>query len=156
MTPEFQLVQRLAGRKLTLALAESCTGGMVARRVTAIAGASAVFIGGIVCYANAVKRDLLGVPQAVLDTRGAVSRETAILLAENVRALLGADLSAAVTGIAGPDGGSVDKPVGLVHIATVGPIGRVARGYVFSGNREVIRRQACATVLSMLLEQVCV
>ncbi|MBM4164784.1 MAG: CinA family protein [Lentisphaerae bacterium] len=152
MTPEIQLVQRLAERGLTLALAESCTGGMVARLVTAVAGASAVFTGGIVCYANAVKRDVLGVPQTVLDTQGAVSRDTAVLLADHVRALLRADLAAAVTGIAGPEGGSGDKPVGLVYIAVAGPANRIVRRYVFSGTRECIRRQASASTLSMLLE----
>jgi PncC family amidohydrolase len=153
MTPEIQLVKKLTERGLTLSLAESCTGGMVSRHVTAVAGSSAVFTGGIVCYADAVKRELLGVPQAVLDTHGAVSRDTAVLLADHVRALLRTDLAAAVTGIAGPDGGSVDKPVGLVYIAVVGPAARIVRRYVFSGNRECIRRQASATTLSMLLEQ---
>jgi PncC family amidohydrolase len=152
MTPEIKLVQKLTDQGLTLSLAESCTGGMVARHVTAVAGASAVFTGGIVCYSNAVKRDLLGVPQTVLDTQGAVSREAAVLLADQVRALLHTDLAAAVTGIAGPDGGNVDKPVGLVYIAVVGPASRIVRRYVFSGNRECIRRQASASTLSMLLE----
>jgi PncC family amidohydrolase len=152
MTPEIKLVQKLTDQGLTLSLAESCTGGMVARHVTAVAGASAVFTGGIVCYADAVKRELLGVPQTVLDTQGAVSREAAVLLADQVRALLHTDLAAAVTGIAGPDGGNVDKPVGLVYIAVVGPASRIVRRYVFSGNRECIRRQASASTLSMLLE----
>ncbi len=152
MTPEFQLVTKLTECGLTFSLAESCTGGMIASRVTAVAGASAVFIGSIVCYANTLKRDLLAVPQEVLDARGAVSRETAVLLAENVRTLLRTHLAAAVTGIAGPDGGSVDKPVGLVYIAAVGPRGTLVRRYVFSGNRDCIRRQACSTTLSMLLE----
>ena len=153
MTPEFKLVEKLKARTLTLALAESCTGGMIAQHVTSVAGSSAVFIGGVVCYANAVKRDLLQVPQEILDTCGAVSRDTAASLAANVRALFRTDLSAAVTGIAGPDGGTIDKPVGLVYIAALGPRGLVVRRYVFSGDRDCIRRQACATTLSMLLEQ---
>ena len=153
MTPEFKLVEKLKARTLTLALAESCTGGMIAQHVTSVAGSSAVFIGGVVCYANAVKRDLLQVPQDILDTCGAVSRETAVSMATNARALFHTDLSAAVTGIAGPDGGTIDKPVGLVYIAALGPRGLVVRRYVFSGDRDCIRRQACATTLSMLLEQ---
>ncbi len=152
MTPEIKLVTKLTERGLTLSLAESCTGGLVADHVTSVAGSSAVFTGGIVCYANAVKRDLLGVPQAILDTHGAVSRETAEILADNIRALLRTDLAASVTGIAGPDGGSIDKPVGLVYIAAVSRSDRLVRRYVFSGNRECIRRQACASTLSMLLE----
>lgn len=153
MTPEFKLVERLKKQELTLALAESCTGGMIAQHVTNVAGASTSFLGGIVCYANAVKHDFLNVPQETLDTYGAVSHETAILLAENVRALFHSDLSAAVTGVAGPDGGTVDKPVGLVYIAVLGPRGLVVRRYLFSGDRQCIRRQACATTLSMLIEQ---
>lgn len=153
MTAEFKLIETLKARGLTLSLAESCTGGMIAQHVTNIAGSSAVFIGGIVCYANAVKRDLLNVPQAMLDSHGAVSHEVAVSLATNVRALLHTDLSAAVTGVAGPDGGTIDKPVGLVYIAALGPRGLVVRRYVFSGDRDCVRRQARATTLCMLLEQ---
>ena len=114
MTTRVQTRRKAQARTLTLALAESCTGGMIAQHVTDVAGSSSAFVGGVVCYANAVKRDLLQVPQEILDTCGAVSHETAVSLATNVRALFHTDLSAAVTGIAGPDGGTFDKPVGLV------------------------------------------
>lgn len=140
-------------RSLKLALAESCTGGMIAQQVTAVPGSSAVFVGGVVCYANEVKRDILGVPQEVLERHGAVSQEVAVLLATNIRAMFGCDLAASVTGIAGPGGATGDKPVGLVYVTVLGPLGLRTQRHIFYGGRDLVRKQACATALTMLIEQ---
>jgi len=152
MTPEVQLVTRLTDLGWTLALAESCTGGLVAARVSSIPGASAVFQGGVIAYHNDVKRDVLGVPAAMLASVGAVSTETALAMAQGVRRLLHASLAAAVTGIAGPGGGTDAKPVGLVFIAVAGPQGERVERFLFSGDRDAIRSQACDAVLRLLLK----
>ena len=101
---------------LTIGTAESCTGGLVAERLTSIAGASDAFVGGVVAYSNAVKQTELGVPVDVLREHGAVSAETAAAMARGVRERLGVDVGLAVTGVAGPGGGTPDKPVGLVYV----------------------------------------
>ena len=132
---------------LTLATAESCTGGLVGARLTEIAGASDVYLGGVVAYANRVKRGSLGVPEDVLARHGAVSEQTARALAAGVRAALGADVGIAVTGVAGPGGGSKEKPVGLVHVAAEGPDGATAREFRFPGDREEIRERAAVMAL---------
>ena len=112
MTTAEKLVNALIGKKLTCATAESCTGGGVGYAITAVAGSSAVFWGGIISYDNSVKRDVLGVPEEVLATKGAVSSECAAAMAEGARRRLNTDLSVSITGIAGPGGGSAEKPVG--------------------------------------------
>ena len=112
---EESVVALLAERGLTMACAESCTGGLVAKRITDIPGSSAVFLGGVVSYANDVKRDVLGVPERLLREYGAVSRPVAAYMARNTAKLTGADVAVALTGIAGPSGGSAEKPVGLVY-----------------------------------------
>ena len=148
-----QLVQRLTDLGWQLALAESCTGGMVAQRVTSVPGASVVFLGGVIAYHNDVKRDVLDVPATTLASAGAVSTETALAMAQGVRRLLHASLAAAVTGIAGPGGGTDAKPVGIVFIAVAGPRGECVERFVFSGDREAIRTQACDAALRLLLGQ---
>ena len=135
---------------LTLATAESCTGGMVAARLTGVPGASDVFLGSVVAYADAVKASELGVAQEVLGLHGAVSAETAAAMAQGVRARLGADIGVAVTGIAGPDGGSEDKPVGLVFVHAAGPDGEEARRTELPGDREMIRGRATAAALHLV------
>jgi len=150
MTAESRLVSRLAEKGWTLALAESCTGGLVASRMTSVPGASAVFRGGVIAYHNDVKRDVLGVPPATLESAGAVSAETALAMAQGARLLLHANLAAAVTGIAGPGGGTDTKPVGLVFIAVAGPHGERVERFLFSGDREAIRIRACEAVLRLL------
>jgi nicotinamide-nucleotide amidase len=136
-------------RGLTLAAAESCTGGLVSARLTAIAGSSDVFRGGVVAYANEVKENELGVPHDVLERHGAVSAEAARAMAEGVRERLGADVGVAVTGVAGPGGGSEEKPVGLVFVHAVGPDGEEARRTELPGDREMIRGRATAASLHL-------
>ena len=137
-------------RGLTLATAESCTGGLVSARLTAIPGSSAVFVGGVVSYANDVKEHALGVPRQVLESYGAVSAEAAKAMAEGVRERLRADIGVAVTGVAGPDGGTDDKPVGLVFVHAVGPGGEEARRSELPGDREMIRGRATAAALHLV------
>ena len=128
----------LAGRGETLVTAESCTGGLVAARLTRVAGSSAYFLGGAVTYSNALKRGLLGVPAKLLEAHGAVSEPVARAMASGARSALGADWAVAITGIAGPSGGTEDKPVGTVHFAWAGPDGEVdhrLRRFLGSRNR---------------------
>jgi nicotinamide-nucleotide amidase len=136
------LGQLLAERGLTLAVAESCTGGLAAELLTRVPGSSRYFMGGAVAYANSAKTQLLGVPAELIAQHGAVSAEVARAMAEGVRARLGADIGLAFTGIAGPDGGSEQKPVGLVHWAVARASGSEQRERVFIGGRDDIRRRA--------------
>jgi nicotinamide-nucleotide amidase len=137
-------------RGLTLATAESCTGGMVAERLTSVPGSSQVFLGGVVAYADQVKAAELGVPEEVLERHGAVSAETAAAMAAGARERLGADVAVAVTGIAGPGGGSEEKPVGLVYLHAESPSGSRGADFVFPGDREGIRRRAAVTALHLV------
>ena len=137
-------------RGLSLATAESCTGGLVAARLTAVPGSSDVFRGGIVAYADDVKEAELGVGRGVLEEHGAVSAETAKEMAEGARARLSADVAVSVTGIAGPDGGTEQKPVGLVYVHAAGPEGEVARRIDLPGDREMIRGRAAAAALHLV------
>jgi nicotinamide-nucleotide amidase len=135
---------------LTLATAESCTGGLVASRLTGIPGSSDVFLGGVVAYADSVKELELGVPRVVLETHGAVSAEAAEAMARGARARLGADAAVAVTGVAGPGGGTEEKPVGLVFLHAVGPDGEEARRTELPGDREMVRGRATAAALHLV------
>jgi nicotinamide-nucleotide amidase len=137
-------------RGLTLGAAESCTGGMVAERLTSVPGSSDVFVGAIVAYADEVKARELGVPREVLQRHGAVSAEAAAAMAAGARERLGADIAVAITGIAGPGGGSDEKPVGLVFLHAEGPDGSRSRDFVFPGDRSSIRRRATVTALHLL------
>jgi nicotinamide-nucleotide amidase len=137
---------------LSLAVAESCTGGLVAARLTSIAGASDVFRGGLVAYDNDVKLAQLGVPEATLAAHGAVSAETAAAMAAGIRESLGAEVAIATTGIAGPGGGTPEKPVGLVYLHAGGPRGELARELQLPGDREAVRRRATAAALHLLRE----
>jgi len=137
-------------RGLTLVTAESCTGGMVAERLTSVPGSSDVFLGSIVAYANEVKEQHLGVPAEVLERHGAVSGETAAAMAAGARDRFGADVAVSVTGIAGPDGGSEEKPVGLVYLDAIGPEGSRGVDFVFPGDRDSIRRRAAVTALHLV------
>jgi PncC family amidohydrolase len=137
---------------LTLAAAESCTGGLVGHRITNIAGSSAYFVGGIIAYSNAVKVAQLGVLEATLDAHGAVSEETVREMAAGAAAALHADLAVSVSGIAGPGGGSAEKPVGLVHFGLHTPWGTFAARQVFPGGRISIKTAAAGFALEFLLD----
>jgi nicotinamide-nucleotide amidase len=141
---------------VTLATAESCTGGLVAALLTAIPGSSAAFLGSVVSYADSVKEDGLGVPGELLAAHGAVSAEVAGAMAHGARERLGADVAVAVTGIAGPDGGSAEKPVGLVYFHAVAPWGEEALRIDGAADRETVRQRAAKSALHLvrrLLEQ---
>jgi len=137
-------------RGFTLGAAESCTGGLVAARLTEIGGSSDVFRGSVVAYANDVKESELGVSGELLERHGAVSAEVAQAMARGVRERLSADIGVAVTGIAGPDGGSEEKPVGLVLLHAVGPDGEKARRIELPGDREMVRGRATAAALHLV------
>jgi nicotinamide-nucleotide amidase len=150
-TTSEQLVLALCReRGLSLATAESCTGGMVAERLTSVPGSSDVFVGSVVAYANEVKERELGVPAALLAEHGAVSEEVAVAMARGARERLGADVAVAVTGIAGPGGGTAEKPVGLVHLAVAGPDGELSATTSYPGDRDGIRRRATVTALHLV------
>lgn len=147
-----RLVAACAAAGVTIATAESCTGGLVAGLITAVPGSSAVFERGFVTYSNAAKSDCLGVSATLIDTQGAVSEATARAMADGARARSRATLAVAITGIAGPGGGSADKPVGLVHFglaATGAPTRHLERRYG-DLDRAEIRRRAVADALGLL------
>lgn len=137
-------------RGLTLATAESCTGGLVAARLTSVPGSSDVFRGSVVAYANDVKEESLGVPADILERFGAVSAESAEAMARGVRDRLGVDLAVAVTGVAGPGGGTEEKPVGLVFAHAIGPDGERSVRTELPGDREMIRGRATAASLHLV------
>jgi nicotinamide-nucleotide amidase len=149
-TVEEHVLDLCRARGLTLATAESCTGGLVAARLTSVPGSSDVFRGAIVAYANEVKEAELGVPASTLAEYGAVSMETALAMAEGARERLGVDVAVSVTGIAGPDGATPDKPVGLVHFAAVGPDGALVHDFEVPGDRGVIRSRSAVVALHLL------
>lgn len=140
----------LAARGYDIATAESCTAGLVAARLTEVPGSSEYFTGGIVAYANAVKEKVLGVPAAVLREHGAVSRTVAVAMAEGIRRLLGTTIGVGITGIAGPGGGTPQKPVGLVYIAVATPGGTEVREFHFPGRRFAVRQGAVNAALKMV------
>jgi nicotinamide-nucleotide amidase len=140
----------LRERELTLATAESCTGGLVSVRLTDVPGSSDVFAGGIVAYSNDVKAAQLGVPEDVLREHGAVSAETAAAMAHGARERLGADVAVSVTGVAGPDGGTEEKPVGLVFLHASGPMGEKQLRFDFPGDRATIRGRAAVAALHLV------
>ncbi len=147
---ESTVLDALVARGLTLATAESCTGGRIAAALTRIAGASQAFRGGVVAYDNAVKTAVLGVSETTLASAGAVSEETARAMAAGARARLHADIGIATTGIAGPTGGSETKPVGLVWFAIDSPERTLARSITFPGDRDSVQRRATMMALGLL------
>jgi len=134
----------------TISAAESCTGGLFAQRLTSIAGSSTYFLGGVVCYSNELKTAWADVPASLIATKGAVSAEVATALADGIRHRAGSMLGVGITGIAGPGGGSEEKPVGTVHIALSSASGVKERRMHFPGDRELIRMQASAAALDMV------
>jgi nicotinamide-nucleotide amidase len=147
---EEHVLELCRARGLTLATAESCTGGLVAARLTSIPGSSDVVLGGVVAYANEVKARELGVPAAVLAEHGAVSAEVAEAMARGARERLGADIAVSVTGVAGPGGGSEEKPVGLVYCHASGPDGELGREFNFPGDRAAIRARSVVIALHLV------
>ncbi len=139
-------------RKLHLAVAESCTGGLLAVRLTAVPGSSDVFVGGTIAYDNRVKVDELGVDEAVIELLGAVSEASAVAMAKGARQKFRTDIAVGITGIAGPGGGTAEKPVGFVWIAVDGPMPR-AKSFVFGGDRTEIRHRAAQAALGMIRRQ---
>ena len=139
---------------VTVALAESCTGGLVASALTAVPGSSGYFLGGVVSYADGAKRDLLGVDPDVLAAHGAVSAQVARAMATGARQRFAATLAGSVTGIAGPDGGTAEKPVGLTYVGVSDANGEDVRRVVWSGDRDANRRDSAAAVLEALLGRV--
>jgi PncC family amidohydrolase len=148
---EFRLGELLKQRGWRLAVAESCTGGLVGHRITNIPGSSDYYLGGVIAYANQVKVDVLGVRWETLEQYGAVSAETALEMAQGVRRVLEADIGASITGIAGPGGGSQEKPVGLtwIGLSTGGFI--KAWRYVWAGDRLAVKEQSANEVLRVVV-----
>ncbi len=140
----------LADRGLTIATAESCTGGLLAARLTERPGSSAWVLGGVVAYANSAKEQLLDVPAEVLAEHGAVSPEVAVALAEGARARFGADIGVGITGVAGPGGGTADKPVGTVHLCVAGPDGPQPRALLLPGSRSAVRERSVTRAMHLL------
>ena len=146
-----QLGQALQMRQAKVATAESCTGGGIAEAITRIAGSSAWFDCGFVTYSNAAKSQLLSVPTALIDQYGAVSEAVVLAMSKGALAKAAANFSVAVSGIAGPDGGTVEKPVGTVWLAWAGPRQHYARCFTFGGDRAQVRSQAVVQALSEML-----
>lgn len=149
-----KLGRLLAKNRLTLSLAESCTGGMLGAAITAVPGSSAYFTGGIVSYANAAKRSVLGVPAAILARKGAVSAATAQAMAAGARRLFSSDCAISITGVAGPGGGTTKKPAGLVYAGIAN--GKIVRSFEFrfKGNRQEVRRRAVEEAIKRMVEEV--
>jgi PncC family amidohydrolase len=146
-----EMVESFRSRNLTCATAESCTGGGIGALITSVAGSSSVYLGGVISYANEVKRDVLGVSENILNTVGAVSKETAEAMALGVRKLTNADFSVSVTGIAGPGGATADKPVGLVWFGVASEHKVYSEKMIFSGDRESVRSQTAEHSLGLLM-----
>jgi nicotinamide-nucleotide amidase len=147
-----EIIRLLLERGQTLCTAESCTGGLVSAAITAVPGASAVFLGGAAAYAYSAKERILGVRADLLQTHGAVSEVVAREMATGARAAFGADYAVSITGIAGPGGGMPGKPVGLVWIAAEGPDGAIARSFVFPGDRDAVRAASVEAAFELLKE----
>ncbi len=149
---EFQIGDLLRAQNVILATAESCTGGLVADRITDVPGASDYFAGGIVAYANSVKTQTLGVSSGTLEQHGAVSRETVLEMARGARRLLNADIAVSVSGIAGPGGGLPGKPIGTTWVALAAGDGEWARLFCWDGDRGQNKRYSAEAALQLLLD----
>jgi len=149
---EVRVGQALKTRGWTLAVGESCTGGLLSHRLTGVAGSSDYFLGGVVAYSNPAKQALLGVDPLILEEHGAVSPETAKEMARGSRAGLLAHVGLSVTGIAGPGGGTQDKPVGLTYIGVITPEGERVERYQWSGDREANKQASAEAALELLLQ----
>ena len=148
---EQKVGELLSQRGWTLAVAESCTGGLLGHLITNVSGSSAYFAGGVISYSNEAKEAVLGVPHQILIEHGAVSRETALAMARGARRVLGTDLAVSVTGIAGPTGGTPEKPVGLVYIGLAAEDAEFAEKHVWAGDRESNKAQSAEAALKLIL-----
>ena len=147
-----ELVKMLADKKMTVSTAESCTGGLIAKLITDVSGSSDIFGYGFVTYANEAKMKLLGVWEEALSQYGAVSEPVAVLMSRGARRVSKSDIAVSVTGIAGPGGGTAEKPVGLVYISLSTPNGTICRKCNFSGTRDEVRQQTAEFALNLALE----
>ena len=152
MRIEEEIGRLLRNKKLTLSVAESCTGGLISNLITNVAGSSDYFERGYVVYSNRSKIELLDVPEEIIKSYGAVSPHSAIAMAERVKRKSGTDIGLSVTGIAGPTGGTIEKPVGLVYIAVAGGKDTKCKEYRFKGERENIKSESALTALNYLKE----
>jgi PncC family amidohydrolase len=151
---ELKIARTLKKKKKTLALAESCTGGLVSHRLTNVPGSSRYFAGSVIAYANSVKISILGVSSEIIKKHGVVSREVACAMAGGARRALNADMAAAITGITGPAGGSVKKPVGLAYMAIAFGKGTRSRKVIFKGDRMALKARFAQAALKMIAENV--
>jgi PncC family amidohydrolase len=149
-----RILEQLKEKKLTFATAESCTGGLVSALFTDIPGSSAAFVCGYVAYANAAKTQMLGIDSGIIETRGAVSEEVSRAMALGAREKSGVDIAVSITGIAGPDGGNKEKPVGLVYIAVATKTKTICEKNIFRGDRASVRLQSVEKAL-MMVESAC-
>ena len=154
-TVEQRCYEALKARGETFAAAESCTGGLIAKRLTDVPGASAAFLGGVVSYTNAVKAGVLGVPRDLLEQYGPVSEPVARAMAEGVRRLTGSDLAVSVTGLAGPDGDDRGNPVGTVYVGLSWQGGSLVRRLALGGDRPRIRLLAASSALDIIRRHLC-
>jgi nicotinamide-nucleotide amidase len=152
MTLERKIGKILQERSLTLGLAESCTGGLVTSRITDVPGSSAYFMAGFVTYSNEAKTKFLSVPDKIIARHGAVSNIVAERMAKGVHAAAGVDIGVSITGIAGPAGGSAEKPVGTVFIGLATKKEVFVRKFLFSGNRREVRKRSSEEALTMLFD----
>ena len=150
--PEFQIGSLLRASGMKLVTAESCTGGLVAHRITNVSGSSEYFLGGVVAYDNRVKMEILKVPVELLAQFGAVSEETVLAMAAGVRQLFGADIAVSVSGIAGPLGGSEEKPVGTTWIGLSAPDVNLARMFIWPGDRLENKEASAGAALQLVLD----
>ncbi|MDR3074772.1 MAG: nicotinamide-nucleotide amidohydrolase family protein [Candidatus Methanoplasma sp.] len=149
-----ELAEIFLERGLTLSVAESCTGGMLGSAITSVSGSSGYFLGGIVTYSNGSKTEILGIPKDSIDRTGAVSEETAKNMASCTRALFKSDISVSITGIAGPNGGTPSKPVGLVWIGVSSNVDVFAEKFDFSGCRDDVRNSAVLAAVGLVADYV--
>lgn len=149
-----KIARLLRDSGLTLSLAESCSGGLIAKRITDIPGSSGYFLLGAVTYSNDAKERVLGVPAKLIEQYGAVSGEVALAMAEGVRKVSGSDIALATTGIAGPEGGSPEKPVGTVYLAIATPEGGNTFLQHFAGDRSAVREATAEAALRLLKKRI--
>ncbi len=149
-----QVVSRLIEKNITIATAESCTGGSLGKIITSVSGVSTIYGYGFITYANEAKENILGVSHETLEKYGAVSPECAREMAQGARKVAKSDIAVSVTGIAGPTGGTVEKPVGLVYIAFADKNGAEVRKLNLSGNRDEVRAKTCDEVFKLIAEHI--